>query len=89
MFKQGFSRNRIAVKLKISRDSVSNYLDPSFSVVHGHYGVKKKGILTPYLDEINIYVEQDILQSKFMRSSPPKGIKDQILQLVIILMIGE
>lgn len=50
------SMNAIGRELKISRKTVTNYLNPNFSVVHGHYGVKKKGLLIPYFNEINTYI---------------------------------
>lgn len=75
MFKQGFSRNGIAVRLKISRKSVINYLDPKFSVIHGHYGVKRKGLLTPYFDEINTYAKQGYTVIKILEIISSKGYK--------------
>ena len=78
MFKMGFSKRAIARELKLSPVTVENYLDPNFSAVHAYYGIKKNGMLTPYFDEINTYIEQGYTAIKIDKIIRPKGFDGSI-----------
>lgn len=75
MLKNGFSIRAIAKIMKLDRRTIKAYLDPSCSAVHAFYGQKKEGILTPYLAEINDYLQKGYTSSQIDEIIRSKGYK--------------
>jgi len=72
-FKLGFSKRAIARDMTLSFATIKNYLDPNFSGVNAHYGVKKASLLSPYLEEINTYIEKGYKSIKIEEIIRGKG----------------
>lgn len=54
----GHSMRQIAKEFEISRQTVSRYLKDDVTALHGSYGAKRKSILDPYLNEIDVLINQ-------------------------------
>lgn len=54
----GHSMRQIAKEFEISRQTVSRYLRDDVIAIHGSYGAKRKSILDPYVNEIDVLINQ-------------------------------
>lgn len=52
-----YSIRSISKELRVSRQTVTKYLDESASPINGNYGVKRKSILDPFLTVIDSLIE--------------------------------
>ncbi|MGI6649302.1 MAG: transposase [Bacillota bacterium] len=73
MHERKCSIRSIAKELQLSRQTVAKYLDKGLTAVHGSYGVKKKSILDPYLDEINGLIDKGVSSSVIEAEIRQKG----------------
>jgi transposase/transcriptional regulator with XRE-family HTH domain len=61
--KDGLNKNEISKRTGLNRKTVSKYLKDDFNPLHKSYGKKKSGILTPYIDKINLLIEKSVMGS--------------------------
>lgn len=54
----------IARNLSMACETVTKYLDETVSAINGNYGVKRKSILDPFLEEINKLIDKGFTSSK-------------------------
>jgi len=59
----GLSNREISRRTGLNRNTVSRYLDENFNPIHASYGKKRNGKLTPYIKEINEYLEKGVMGS--------------------------
>lgn len=71
--KSGHSKREICRLTGISRKTVDRYLDDNLNPVHASYGKKKEGILTPYMEEIDLYFQQGIVGTLIEKNIRGKG----------------
>lgn len=71
--KLGYSLSAIARELVMDKRTVKNYLDPNCSPIHPFYGLKKNSILSPFYEEINIYIEKGYTSNKIEDIVRKKG----------------
>jgi len=65
--KTGYSNREISRHTGLNRSTIGKYLNESFNPVHAFYGKKKNGKLTPYIKEIDEYLEKGIVGSDIER----------------------
>lgn len=75
MFRNGFSVAAISREMKIDRRTVTTYLEPNCSAVHSFYGEKRESVLSPYLEEVNSYIEKGYTSVKIDEIIRAKGYK--------------
>lgn len=73
MHSNKYSQRAIAKELKLSRATVSKYLDESISAINGNYNVKRKSILDPFLIEINTLIDSGYTSSEIENIIKLKG----------------
>lgn len=69
----GHSMRQIAKEFEISRQTVSRYLRDDVTALHGSYGTKRKSILDPYLNEIDVLINQGYTCSRIEEIIRQKG----------------
>ena len=69
----GFSKRAIARRTGFHMKTINNYLDENFNPVHAMYGVKKIGILTPYMKEIDSMLEAGMTGSNIIQKIVAQG----------------
>ena len=57
MKQAGLSKREIRRRTGLHMKTIGKYLDENFSPIHAMYGVKKAGILTPYMKDIDSMLE--------------------------------
>jgi transposase len=73
MHRKGLSARVISKELQLSRQTVKKYLDQGITAVHGSYNVKRKSILDPYLDEINMLIDKGVATTEIEAKIRQKG----------------
>lgn len=71
--KTGISKVEIARRTGLSINTVNNYLNKNFNPVYASYGMKKYGILNPYIDEINSLLDKKVVGKRIEEIIRLKG----------------
>lgn len=69
----GYSNRKISKEIGIDRRTVDKYVDIKFNSVHASFGVKRKGLLTPFITQIDNCLEQGIMGSIIEKNIREKG----------------
>jgi DNA-binding phage protein len=59
----GLNKSEISRRTGVDRRTITKYLKDDFNPVHESYGKKKSGILTPYIDKINLLMGKGVMGS--------------------------
>ena len=88
LIKQGFSKQDISRQTGLNRRTVTRYLDENFNPVHAATGQKKKGLLTPFIKEIESLLAKGIMGSLSKAKLGKKVMLAQHLIFATLLQIG-
>lgn len=69
----GYSNRKISKEIGIDRRTVDKYLDIKFNAVHASFGIKRKGLLTPFITQIDNCLEEGIMGSIIEKKIREKG----------------
>jgi len=73
MKQAGLSKREIRRRTGLHMKTIDKYLDENFSPVHAMYGVKKSGILTPYMKEIDFMLEAGAMGTDIIQKIQSMG----------------